>query len=379
MHGSKAGATPQTAFLLVSLMTAKALADGGMFFHQAQSLAQTRQEAVLAVQSDKITYVLRTTFQGQADEFAWVIPMPAVPQDVAALPDDQLFEVLASATTPLFYGFSSPSGFGCAGAALNGTTGSNLTQVEARGHAGIYDWAVLASTGSDALLTWLSDNQYNVPASAGPVLDRYIQQDMHFMAVRVNSSAAAGQTLSDAPPIQFTVPTTRRFYPMAISQISSASEVEVALYVLGAHRAKATNIPNLMIDPADLRIDYSTASDTNYETLFRNQLAARDGVGLVTEYASDSPVLYRSFWPLAPAGFFDPPPYMTRLRTVLAPANMDFDIDLGNADTDDPVSNSFYVSRSSVATSNLAGGSVLALTGFAVCMRLVRRPGGRKR
>jgi len=260
------------ALTLVLLAAASAWADGVYFieeFGTAANLAQTRQEAVLAVHDDRVTYVLQTRYSGQASGFAWVLPLPAAATDVTAHDDDTLFDQLAAVAAPSFtinFGVQSGKGCGCAGGLLNQV--GDLVDVEATGQAGIFDWASLTSTGSSALRTWLNDNGFSVPASADPILDTYIQQRMHFLAVRVREPQSAvtdGQV--DIPPLQFTCQTARLFYPMAISQISAAGRVEVILYVIDAHRVRAANLPNATIDPAALVYDAASPSLTNYETL----------------------------------------------------------------------------------------------------------------
>ena len=47
-----------------------------------------------------------------------------------------------------------------------GGLGLDGVEVEARGQAGIFEWAALTSTGSNALLTWLNANGFRVSAEA---------------------------------------------------------------------------------------------------------------------------------------------------------------------------------------------------------------------
>ncbi len=224
------------AAAVVLLVPSLLRADGGFFYltGQAADLAQTRQEALLAVHpgGDKVTYVVRNLYNGQASEFAWVMPVPDTPTDVVAQDSSALFEGLDAATrpnfriSPAYTGGGGGCACGCPTAGTQAGTSSEIVQVEASGQAGIYDWAALASTGSDALLGWLNTNGYSVPDAAGPVLDVYIGQGMHFLAVRVreNTTPTAGGQ-SEIPPIQFTVETARRFYPMTRVLSLSASSL----------------------------------------------------------------------------------------------------------------------------------------------------------
>jgi hypothetical protein len=331
--------------LLVVLVCAGAVwADGGMFWQQATDLAQTRQTALLLMQADRITYVVQMVYTGQADELAWVLPMPAAPTNVVAHEDDALFQWLDARTRPSFQAYT-PAGFGCGGMSRGDLGG--IVQVEAEGQAGIYDYAVLTSSGSEALLKWLGDNGFNVPASAGPVLDSYIQQNMHFLAIRVRDASGLGQNgTRGVPPIQFEVVATDWFYPMVISKISAAPQTEVVLYFLASGRLQASNVPNGVIDPGAVRRDPETESGTNYERLFLQEIASLGDLALITEYAGPAgdDFYLANAWPQMPAGVSLGDLTLTRLRTVAAPAEMTKDL-LFEPGPDTAVANVFDVSE----------------------------------
>lgn len=373
-----------------------ALADGGFFIQEgvAADLAQTRQEVIIAFYragtgtsaTDMALYVLRTRYTGTPPEtLAWIIPLPATPADVVAHQNDLLFDDLDEATRPRFQFDSdaTPSMCGCAASDL-GTGGQNeIVVVEAQGQAGIFDWAALTSSGADALLAWLNQNGFAIPDAANDVLAAYIAQDMHFLAVRVREPEALetnGEGIG-IPPIQFTCATSRRFYPMAISQISAATETEVLIYVLADHRIEAANIGNAVIDANALRVDYGSESWTNYEDLFADAISANNGLALITEYAA--PWTAASAWVTAPPAVLDLA-FLTRLRTVVARERMVVDFEFRDAATDAQVSPLFTVDR--YAASDLAATLVAPLAMLATCTgffiaakRFWSRPASRNR
>jgi hypothetical protein len=313
-------------------------ADGGFFWGEASSLAQTRQEALMAIHGDEVTYVIRSLYDGSPNEFAWVLPLPNTPGEVIAHPNDALFEDLDAHTRPTFASYFGGGPTCCCAMAAGGGPVGDLTQVEASGQAGVYDWAALTSTGAGSLMDWLTTNGYQVRDSAAYVLQGYILQDMHFLAIRVREGEAqALSSVKGIPPIQFTVQTTKRFYPMVISSVSAAPETEVVLYVLATHRAKASNLPNVQIDAASLVVDYSGPSGTNYERLFTQKIDDLGGLALITEYASPGVAFLKgSTWPQAPAGLWDQAAFLTRMRTVISPDRMaqDFEFDDATSDTE---------------------------------------------
>lgn len=368
-----------------------ARADGGMFQLETAtaSLAQVRQEALLAIEADKVTYVLRSFYQGRADEFAWVIPVPDTPTDVKAHADARLFSELGNGTQPTFNVLLGGGGGGCAcgGVDAGGNELGSLVEVEAQGQAGIFDWFALTGSGADALLDWLQANGFAVPDAARPILDGYIQQGMRFLAVRVREpQSGSGVVLSEVPPIQFSVATARRFYPMAISQISAAPEMEVVLYVLADHRVEAANVPNGLIDPADVAYDPASASLTNYELLFRDETARLGGLAFITEYASPAEVassftshavptfvLLPSDWPAAPPELLGKSLYLTRIRSLIPRERMDFDLELRDAATDAGVESLFFVNAQTVAGAAGRAMPLAILLSFGVVTTLLRR------
>jgi hypothetical protein len=335
-----------------------------------------------------VTYVLRTHYRGEPSALAWVVPVPATPLNVLAHADARLFDQLAQMTEPQFDIMKAPSGgsgCGCGGALGTAEQQGGLVNVESRGTAGILDWAALTSSGADALLTWLNENDFDVPAEAASILDTYIAQDMHFLAVRINAPeqlTADATGAIDIPPLQFTCVTSQVFYPMAISRISAADPTEVLLYLMGYERMEAANLPNGVIDPNALAYDPNSPSLTNYESLFTDTIAELGGAALITEYANleyglVSPGL-TTVWPDAPAGT-DRLDYLTRLRTVLPRERMDQDFEFQAAASNQPVSSDFTLTVDETAVASLLGDAAVVAGLYGVFCQLLKRRAAKRR
>jgi hypothetical protein len=311
--------------------------------------------------------------------------VPSTPAGIVAHDDDAVFDWLDLLTRPRFMFPWKGGTFGCACAAppldgdLAGGTENDLVVVEARGEAGIFEWAALTSTGGSALLTWLNDNDFAVSATAATLLDAYIQDDWHFLAVRVREPDSVSSATGDIeiPPIQFTCQTTRRVYPMAISQVSAASEVEVVIYILSDHRAAAGNLANLTIDENEIIYDAASESETNYEQLFRQAISAQGGRALITEHAETLDTAGLGWpslldWTDAPAGAAQLQ-YLTRLRTAMAREHMTIDFEFQDAATDTTVFSSFTVDAPFIARlSSLIGLAAAGLIPLGVVRGFVR-------
>jgi hypothetical protein len=336
-----------------------------------------------------VTYVLRTYYRGDPSAFAWVVPVPTAPTSVVAHEDARLFTKLADLTNPRFSIVEAPKtsgGCGCAASGVGVDVGQGgQVEVEASGTAGIFDWAVLSSSGSDALLQWLDAHDFEVPDEAAGILDAYIRQDLHFLAVRVNAPEQLATDAAGAisiPPIQFTCPGSRWFYPMVISRLSAADPTEVLVYLLGNHRMEAANLPNGEIDRSALVYDPESESLTNYEALFTDALAQLGGAALITEYASQDYGLVsgglRSEWPDAPAGteYLN---YLTRLRTVLPRSQMDQDFEFQAAATDASVYSNFTITVDETAAAGLLGQFAVVAAGYGIFCRFVKRRAQQRR
>ena len=381
-----------TCSILFTAMSA-ARGDGGFFVTvteaQGSDLTQTRQEALLAIHdhsaddTPQVTYVLRTHYDGNPAEFAWVVPVPGTPTNVIAQETTQLFDELNDSTTPRFMlvDYSVPGGAcGCGGgfAGAGGSDSRGIVHVESSGQAGIFDWAALTSSGADALLSWLNDHEYNVPGEAAGILDGYILEGMHFLALRITEP---GELENDGPieipPIQFTCATSRWFYPMAISRISAAEFTEVLIYVLAGNEAEATNVATQFIDPEALAYDPTTVSQTNYEALFDAAIADAGGQALIVEHAaSASSDWLHQIWPEAPAAAILGQT-LTRFRTVIARDRMDTDFEFAEG-TYGQVYGDYMIDVTETLDTATVVGQPLAVLALFGLVRTIRRRHARR-
>ena len=80
--------------------------------------------------------------------------------------------------------------------------GGDGVNVEALYIVGEFEIVILSATESDALFTWLNDNNYQVPGQSQTLLQEYIDGGSYFLAAKVAADAgiADGDTLS---PLKF--------------------------------------------------------------------------------------------------------------------------------------------------------------------------------
>jgi hypothetical protein len=221
-------AAPLIAVLfLLSAMATPVLADGG-FFTQAMlhDLYESAQRAViLYVNStgNSIEHlILSVSFEGDAEDFAWVVPVPEKPE--IAVTDPELFWELSDFTRKII-----PRGWGCA-AAPSGQDGVEVIEEQV---VGPYATAILSATNATALVDWLSANGYIFPEEGEEIISGYIEKEWYFVATKINAvEEDTGDALAEGAiePIVLSFASDEIVYPLRITALSATSP-EVLLYV----------------------------------------------------------------------------------------------------------------------------------------------------
>lgn len=386
-----------TVFALVLAALADPLfGDGGYFYTEGAALAQQRQEVLMAFHEvdgeAHVTYVILSDYTGDAEDFAWVIPIPSAPVgEPVTHESDELFEELNRMTSPKFGHFTGGDlliGCACsastaAGADSGGEETRELVTVVREGEAGFYTYQVIAATDSTALTSWLLENGYSVPAGAEDLLNSYVQQFGYFLGLQIRRDAEATEGTQTITPVQFTCRTNRKVYPMAISRISAAEETEVVLYTIAEGKQQPVGFQSVIIPEEQVEKMDETESGTNYELLVRQAIAEGGAGTFITEYVGNW--RYRDYteegeaipgeakveWPQTPETL-SADPRLTRMRTLLAPTDMTFDYEFEDALNDADWNSSYHVGRRGGAA--VAGFSWLGLPlGFLIFRRMIRR------
>jgi hypothetical protein len=195
----------------------KAKADGMVIYPPTKPVYETGQKAVIWWDGKKETLVLSTTFKGDAEDFAWVIPVPSKPEVTSG--KDELFTSLDTLTRPKVQESYAPA-YG--GLQMIGDTVSRspVTVIETK-QVDIYDVTVLEATGGKALREWLTKNGYDYPTNRDFLLQYYINKNWYFVAAKVSTEALGyvGSTLKEghANPLTITFDSAGIVYPLKIS------------------------------------------------------------------------------------------------------------------------------------------------------------------
>ena len=168
-------------FIVVAFYLAPvSLADGGFFFPLYRDMYEPNQLAMIVFDDMVEKIIFQVDYEGDAEDFAWVIPVPAYPELFSV--EDDIFYELHQLTQP-----PPPSSFGCGWGAGVPTPGSEDDGVHIweENQVGIYYTTTLSATDPNSLVEWLNDNGYAFPVEGQEILDYYVQKNWFFVAMKI--------------------------------------------------------------------------------------------------------------------------------------------------------------------------------------------------
>ncbi len=272
-----------------ALMSAAPAEACGGFFCSRVPVDQTGENILFVQEGDEIEAHVNILYQGEAEDFAWIVPTPSRPeinissQDVFARLDQ---------TTGVRYSlnfldaecFVVPIDDAGMPEADPGNDGE-VTVVQ-QSSVGPYDFAVLQATSTEALFGWLGENNYDIPSNVMPFVEPYVTMgpEMHFVAFRLQSDREVG----DIAPVRMRYRASAPMVPIQLTAIASQPDMGVRVHVLAEARAVPANYLHVHVNEA--RIDWLN-SGSNYNQLVTEAMNEAGGQGFTTEYAGPSSVM----------------------------------------------------------------------------------------
>jgi hypothetical protein len=274
-----------------------AKADTKLFNHASK--------VVLVRQEDKTVLTMVNDFEGDAKDFAVVIPVPtflekgqihvgnqATVEHLDAYSAPRLVEYWDEdpCTRPAPMVMKSATARG--GAALDSAKEAAAAlgvKVEAQYTVGEYDIVLLSAEQSDGLQTWLTGNGYKIPAGAGEILGSYIKQNMHFFVAKVNLAEKAKAGFNFLRPIQVAYESPKFMLPIRLGMINSDGPQELFVFALTeTGRVETTNYRTIKLPTGmDVPVYVKDTFPDFYRAMFDQQVKANDMKGVFEEYAWD--------------------------------------------------------------------------------------------
>jgi hypothetical protein len=262
----------------------------------AQPVVQAGERIVFGYKDGKVVAHIQIQYQGDAEEFAWLVPVPAVPD--LRVGTEELFAQLEQTTAPQFLlqqsGFcgGGGGGFGCAfGADEANLAGSAPREgqeppvaVEV-GSAGPYDYAVVRADEKQPMLDWLNENRFFVPAGTAEAVDPYIRPGSFFLALRLRSGESAG----NIQPVVLEYESDFPMIPIILTSVAAVRDMGILVWVLGEHRAVPHNYQHVELN--EEYVDWVNGATNYAEVVARAVDEAEGGHAFVTEFAGSTDVM----------------------------------------------------------------------------------------
>ncbi len=293
--------TARTALVCALLVSLPSTAEAfcGTYVGSAGSDIYNEVSEVAMVRSGKRTTLsIRNDAIGDLDDFALVVPVPAVlDRDQIHTLDHSVFERLDAYSAPRLveyecadFDYESDTDTDSDADSDTDADGDSDTDVdvEAEYVVGEYDVVILSAEGGDNLVGWLSDNGYAMPEDGGGLLQDYIDTGSYFLAAKVRPSAElfSGDSLS---PLQFSYASDMAALPIRIGTLSSQGEQDLVIYGLNTYSEGALAIANYPEAEIEDECMWDPAPDETlgdfYEDRFAEAIDSRGGAAWVTEYA----------------------------------------------------------------------------------------------
>jgi len=294
------------ALLALAALAGPAWAFCGFYVAQADSkLFNKSSKVVLARDGEKTAITMANDYQGDAKEFAVVIPVPTfIERKQIGVVDMPTIDHLDAFTAPRLVEYHdddpcAPPPMPVAMARRGGPHALAFAEdaagrykgvtVEATYDVGEYDVSILSAKESDGLVNWLTDNGYRIPAGADTVLGSYIKQNMRFFVAKVNLDRMKLIGAGYLRPLQVRYDTAKFMLPLRLGTVNADGPQDLIIYALTRNgRVETTNYRTVKL-PTGVDVPLYVKDDFGkfYQALFERAVAREDMRAVFVEYAWD--------------------------------------------------------------------------------------------
>ena len=275
-----------TLALVSAMVSSPARACGGVFCSNGQLVQAAERILFVEHEDGTVTAIVQIQYQGPADEFAWVLPVPGTPEvDVSS---NIVFNRLRLWSDP--FPSVSESGPCALGGipALGGSPPYAGVTVLSTGQVGPYVYDIIQLDPSlprpgDVAAEWLATNGYEVAQLGVDRLGQYLLQGMNLLALKLNKQADTGSLR----PIELRYPASCPMIPLRPTAVAAVQDMPIQVWIVGPSRAVATNY--LMAELNEARFTFGAGTGPNWYTdLVTEAVDEAGGQAFVTEHVAPS-------------------------------------------------------------------------------------------
>ncbi len=290
-------ASTQNAQAFCGFYVAKADAD---LFNGASKVVMSRHEG-------RTVMTMANDFQGEAKDFAIVIPVPTVvTKSQVNVADTKLIDHLDAYTAPRLveYYDSNPCqpqfetmarNMAAApmamadGAAMQKSAKKLGVTIEESYSVGEYDILILSAKESDGLFKWLNQEGYQLPKGSKKVLGSYIKQNMKFFVAKVNLDSYEKEGFTYLRPLQVAYESEKFMLPVRLGTLNANGPQNLLLFTLTKKgRVEPTNYRTTKIPTGDdIPLFVADEFGEFYKAMFETAVQKEKMKTVMLEYAWD--------------------------------------------------------------------------------------------
>lgn len=264
-------------------------------FNQASKVVLTRHDG-------KTVITMANDYQGDAKEFAMVIPVPTfLERDQIHVTEPAIIDHLDAYTAPRLVEYFDDNP--CEplkmmammrdataleeSAGAGGSAASLGVKIEAEYTVGEYDIKILSAEESGGLESWLTQNGYKIPEGATDVLQSYIKQDVRFFVAKVNLEEHSKLGYSYLRPLQVAFESPKFMLPIRLGTVNAKGPQELFIFALTREgRVETTNYRTVKM-PSDMDVPLFVKDEFSdfYRSMFDQQVKKEDMRAVFLEYA----------------------------------------------------------------------------------------------
>jgi len=291
----------------LTALAATPVADAFCGFYVSGADAKLFNNATVVVlmrEGTRTVLSMQNNYQGPAEDFAMVVPVPVVlnKENVKTLPAD-VFGRVDRLAAPRLVEYWEQDPCHAPVYTLDMVRSVNISEsvteesveevaekhgvtIESRFSVGEYNVFVLSAKDSLGLDTFLRSQRYKIPAGAEPYLRPYVAQGSKFFVAKVDVKKVKfenGQAMLS--PLRFHYDSDAFSLPVRLGLINSGGTQDLIVHVLARTRYEVANYENFAI-PTNIRVNDTVkpAFGTFYASLF-DKVLAKHPRAVVTEYA----------------------------------------------------------------------------------------------
>jgi MYXO-CTERM domain-containing protein len=249
---------------------------------------QKGENILFVVDGGNVEAHIQIQYQGDPEKFAWVLPLPAVPDSIS-VGSQPLFGNLLGATVPTY-------GIGTCRATINGGGGAVRqvpegpgVRIELHQAVGAFDVVVLSGGSGTEVSSWLSSNGFAAAPSAPAILDDYVAKNFVFAAVKLTGGAG----LDEIHPlvVRYKDRGEGACVPLKLTAVGATPDMGVRAFFLDKGRVVPSNYEHVIPNPT--RFNWVKFAD-NYQEVISQAVDEAGGHAFVTEYAGPSGIVART-------------------------------------------------------------------------------------